>query len=97
MNWKTFVHQSCRSQPPSRPGFGGGQVSTQFLPFQTRTFGNLFLLCLPGGRPAENIADVILEAVKVWDDQPSFEGLVDQNDAGFDHPVDSEFFNQSEI
>ena len=51
-------------------------------------------LCLPCGTPAENVADVTLEAVKVWDDQPSFEGLVDQNDARFDHPVDSEFFNK---
>ena len=51
-------------------------------------------LCLPCGRPAENVADVTLEAVEVWDDQPSFEGLVDQNDARFDHPVDSEFFNK---
>ena len=49
------------------------------------------------GEPAEKFADVFLEAAKVWDDQPSFEGLVDQNDAGLDHPVARAFFNQVDV
>ena len=53
------------------------------------------ILILP--EPAEKFADVFLEAVEVWDDQPSFEGLVDQNDAGLDHPVAMAFFNQVEV